>query len=638
MKRRAWGAALVLGLLVLTGSPRRAEAEVAAVDEGAIEKAIERGVAGLRKMQRPDGTWPHDNIGATALAGVTLLECGAGADDKAVKAAAVAVRKQVPTLTSTYGLSLAILFLDRLDDPADTPLLESMTFRLLAGQVNGGWGYDCPNVPPGEVRRLTAIAAGKGMKGAELVGRRDLPKLPPKGERNAAHLSREVRDQLVLLSAGVAPGGLVPVSPDNSNTQFAAIALWIGRRYGLPVQQGLLRVDAAFRASQNPDGGWRYVGAGMPPPVMGRGGVLPPGFASTATMTCAGVIGLAVGHGGASDFLAKAGKGAKPKPRDLSKDAHLVRGLQRLETAVGQPTSAWKEKGPKPAPPGMSGKAYYFLWSLERVAVALDLKTIGKKDWYGWGSEALLANQGRDGCWRGEFGECGADTCFALLFLKRSNLTRDLTSRLRGLDERAMRAGLKDGPAVKDRPGKPLDTTGFGKKEPPDKERPVKGTEKPGGREETAGRMGKELVGASGERRAELLRKLRDGKGGDYTDALVSAIPKLEGATLRLARNALAERLARMTVATLRKYLKDEDAEVRRAAALASAVKEGGKALVPDLIRLLSDPETIVERAAHGALKELSGQDFGPAADAGRAERDRAIANWLAWWKKNARE
>jgi len=43
----------------------------------------------------------------------------------------------------------------------------------------------------------------------------------------------------------------------------------------------------------------------------------------------------------------------------------------------------------------------YFLWSVERVAVLYDLKTIGGKDWYGWGAQILLANQRGAGNWTG---------------------------------------------------------------------------------------------------------------------------------------------------------------------------------------------------------------------------------------------
>jgi hypothetical protein len=71
-----------------------------AVDQKAVDRAIADGVKALRDMQTEDGTWPPHKetndaakIGATVLAGLTLLECGAKADDPAVLRAADAVRR-----------------------------------------------------------------------------------------------------------------------------------------------------------------------------------------------------------------------------------------------------------------------------------------------------------------------------------------------------------------------------------------------------------------------------------------------------------------------------------------------------------------------------------------------------------------
>ena len=76
----------------------------------------------------------------------------------------------------------------------------------------------------------------------------------------------------------------------------------------------------------------------------------------------------------------------------------------------------------------------YFVWSVERVAVIYNLKTIEDWDWYDWGSQMLLDNQdATKGCWQngGYPGTSPAiDTCFALLFLKQANLAKDLTSKL----------------------------------------------------------------------------------------------------------------------------------------------------------------------------------------------------------------
>ena len=112
--------------------------------------------------------------------------------------------------------------------------------------------------------------------------------------------------------------------------------------------------------------------------------------------------------------------------------------------------------------------------------------------------------------------------------------------------------------------------------------------------------MARELAQAPPGRRDELLGKYREGKGVTFTEALAGAIPRLDGDDRRKARDALADRLTRMKADTLSRYFQDQDAEIRRAAALAAAMKEA-KTLIPDLIPLLGDPEPTVARAAHAA-------------------------------------
>jgi hypothetical protein len=71
---------------------------------------------------------------------------------------------------------------------------------------------------------------------------------------------------------------------------------------------------------------------------------------------------------------------------------------------------------------------------MERVAVLYDIQKLGKKDWYLWGAEILICHQRGDGSWDLDGGYAGqhpvVNTCFALLFLKRANLTPDLSKRL----------------------------------------------------------------------------------------------------------------------------------------------------------------------------------------------------------------
>ena len=41
----------------------------------------------------------------------------------------------------------------------------------------------------------------------------------------------------------------------------------------------------------------------------------------------------------------------------------------------------------------VTGRGYYFMWSLERVGVLYGLETFGNRNWYKWGSDVLLASQ-----------------------------------------------------------------------------------------------------------------------------------------------------------------------------------------------------------------------------------------------------
>src|SRR6185437_8136301 len=150
-------------------------------------------------------------------------------------------------------------------------------------------------------------------------------------------------------------------------------------------------------------------------------------------------------------------------------------------------------------------------------------------------------------------------------------------------------------------------------------------------------RRAEELLAASAVRREELLHEWRDSKGGEYTDTLAYVIPQLSESMQVKARQALAQRLTRMTAATLRAMLRDEDAEVRRAAALACGMKKV-RGHIADVLPLLDDEEPLVADAARVALKALSGKDFGPRPVAGRAERSVAVAAWKAWWIKEQKK
>ena len=606
-----------------------------------IQRAIDRGVAYLKSIQSTqDGMWHYippggisfeQNIGATALAGLTLLECDVPPSDPAVQKAAEVVRHNSISCGYTYAISLAIMFLDRLDEEADVPLIQSMSIRLLAGQTaHGGWTYTCPAPQGDEVRRLTDLV----QKRNELKGGREMPKKKKLEDGANIELPKEIKDQLNKLRPpgavnfqGQMAGngaasqdallGLSRVEGDNSNTQFAALALWVARRSGMPVEEALARIERRFRRAQHQDGGWTYLNTTSP---------VPGTWSFPPAMTCAGLIGLAVGQG--------VGKNNK----DLNKDPNVMAGFTNLANhlqSLGNVTSLT----------GQKDKGFYFLWSLERMAEVYGLKMIGKTDWYRWASGVLLNSQWPDGGFRGEYANGGVDTCFALLVLSRANVAKDLARNLRGRLKDGVvtlrsggvgREGLEN---LAKKPGDKSDKTNssdskvdspgkLGSRSVPIEEEDV---------EARAARMSNELAKADSGQQAEMFEKYQDGKGPVYTLALAGAIPRLGGDAKSKAREALAQRLTRMTAATLRQALKDDDPEIRRAAALACAMKDD-KTHIPDLIPLLEDREPIVGRAAHAGLKNLTGKDFGPEANASRQDTANAIAAWKGWWDKTQAE
>jgi hypothetical protein len=623
---------LLVSLAVLLATTSTA---FAADDDALIRLMIQKGVAYLKSTQQaPDGTWTHSAhvMGPTALAGLTMIECGVSKEDPAVQKALAYVRdaatgkNNAPGADQTYDIALSILFLDRYGSKRDIQVIESLTVRLMAGQNSqGGWTYDCPTVAPDEMLRLQENMLQTGDRPRDTKKRATLEELPP-----------QIRDQLKQIGAVQPLGRVVGFGPgDNSNTQFATLGLWVGRRHGLPVEQALARIEQRYRLSQNNlDGGWGYIANGVSP--------------SKDTMTCAGLLGLAVAYGYALEKEERQSENGSKKPSkqpgDLTQDRAVRFALMALGKVVGTPLGAPQitpapggalnlslaPVGPGPMQPlAIPPMNYYLLWSIERVAMAFDLQKIGGKDWFRWGATLLARSQQPDGSWAGQYSAGGADTCFALLFLSRSNLAQDLTASLRGRvhdpGEARMHAKESD-PRARMAETKPALNVDL--KMPTNFAAPELDPATP------AGKLSQELVKATTQEQAAVLAKLRDSKGVVFTEALAGAIPHLSSGAKSKARDALAERMTRMSPATLRDKFKEPDPEIRRAAILAAAMSED-KSFVPDILTLLSDPSPTVWHAVPVALKLLSGQDFGPKVNASPAEREQARTRWDEWWRKS---
>jgi hypothetical protein len=397
-----------------------------------FQKAMDRGVAYLKSLQKPDGSWPHDRKGATPLAAWTLLECDVSPNDPIIQKAAAYTRDFILTSDRTYEIALAIMLFDRLGDPEDLPLIESLAVQLLAGQnAHHGWSYDCPPLPQAELAYLRDHLAKQKEKPAPKLPEQRPPQKPrdPKLVHESAMKLAQILNQAPLPRP--IPG--LQDEADNSNTQFALLALWVARRNGMPIDKALERVAVRFRATQHKSGGWPYDNRPFGPDQKPS--------QPTATMTAAGLLALAAANGLTLD------KGVK---QDFNKDPVVTAGLVAVSVSIGEPGQP-RDKLLLANP----GRSYYFLWTLERMAVIYNLKTIGGKDWHRWGVELILANQQADGSWRGEFADGGCDTCFALLFLRKANIAEDLTARfgLQMRDPGAVPARLLDLIASEVQPG-----------------------------------------------------------------------------------------------------------------------------------------------------------------------------------------
>jgi hypothetical protein len=261
----------------------------------------------------------------------------------------------------------------------DRNLAKSFALRIIAGQlISGVWYYDgILLTPEKEAELLASLKAGTY-------------------KPSSSHSSYSI-----------------------SNTQFAILALWGARKHGVAVRAPLLAMIDHFNQKQFGDGHWIY--SPENPDVL------------WTTSTCTGLIALALEKALLQDkeFV------RQRQPSDPGKKkADLANAFAYLGKSIGR-----KLGDPGGAKYHLRGKIFqadamgdlYFLWSVERVGMIYGQELIDKKPWYDWGYPIVMKTQNQEnGSWNDLHGPV-VDTCFALLFLKRANIAKDLADKLKQL-------------------------------------------------------------------------------------------------------------------------------------------------------------------------------------------------------------
>ncbi|MCR4412168.1 MAG: DUF4159 domain-containing protein [Thermoguttaceae bacterium] len=339
----AWLAALtwVATPPALSGEGPKARDARSALTPEAVRQAIESGANFLKRQQQANGGWAEHlgyHGGVTALCTLALLNAGVPPDDEHVKRA-LAYLRRVPA-ERTYVTSLQTMVFCRAHPELDLPLIQRNVVALERWQI-----------PEGQNRGAWAYPEGPG---------------------------------------------------DNSNSQFALLALYDADRIGVKVSARTWQnAQRYWRQCQNPDGSWGYVR----------------GMAGSGSMTAAGITSMVI----TMDRLGEP---------DATVEGDRILPCQRSERGdnpVERAVQWFARNFTVESNPGVRGRAWllYYLYGLERVGRLTNRRFIGEHDWYREGAEYLVfrAKGGPlSDHWTGtgmNENDARIATSFALLFLSK---------------------------------------------------------------------------------------------------------------------------------------------------------------------------------------------------------------------------
>lgn len=206
---------------------------------------------------------------------------------------------------------------------------------------------------------------------------------------------------------------------DNSNTQFAVLALGVAAKRGIPIGREVWEEIAehflAEQAKSGPPAGPSFTvdplpgegagrtAVGRPAGIQARGWPYRPETGTTLNMTAAGLSSLII----AREYLGGKGKAVPQAGQKI--DQAIWDGLAQL----ARTELKYERK-----------QLYYGLYSVEKVGDLGAITKVGPIDWYRQGAELLLGLQRKEGSWGNEGQNHERNfrfqTSFALLFLNRA--------------------------------------------------------------------------------------------------------------------------------------------------------------------------------------------------------------------------
>jgi hypothetical protein len=270
-------------------------------------------------------------------------------------------------LLSTYNVSLMAMALEELDRVKYQKRIAQCAQFLLDNQcVNGQWEYGKPTIFAEEVN------------------------VPPPSPK-----TKKVQKVVVTRKREGEPTG------DNSNSMYAMLGLRACHDANIVIPRATVELAAKWwRDTQSRTGtakgalgaaeGWCYSRHDHKP---------------YGSMTAGGVGSLVI-----CDYILNI---------DWKKDANVLAGMEWLAKNF----SVSFNPGPyEHAAMEMNSQHqyYYYMYALERAAILYGVDQIGPHVWFTKGTLALLDSQREDGSWRAKGTDPTADTCFAILFLRKA--------------------------------------------------------------------------------------------------------------------------------------------------------------------------------------------------------------------------